>query len=161
MNDRRIARVTGNACYALAFVVAALGLGLLRRRRKRPGRTGAVAVGLVAAGAVPAVVAHVAQALLFDGDRAAMPADFLPAVAAVVAGLLLLMVAVIRTRVVPLWVWALAGATLLLVPFGNQENTTVLLDIPFGLAVALAGTLVLRDATASTSARSRGSRAPV
>lgn len=138
---------TANACYTLAFlmlVVAALGLGLLLLRRRLLGRTGTVAVVLVGAGAVVAVGVNVVQSFLLDGDLAAMPAIFLPAVAAIVAGLALLMVVVVRARLVPLWAGVLVGLTVLLVPFGDQENTTVLLDVPVGVALVLAGLLLAR-----------------
>ncbi|HET9840522.1 MAG TPA: hypothetical protein VFQ01_00810 [Nocardioides sp.] len=161
---QRPASVTADGFYALALValvVAALGLGLLVLRRGRLGRTGVVAVGMIAIGAVVAVVANVVQAAFYDGDLAAMPAIFLPAVAAVVVGFALLMWVVIRARVVPLWVGVVVGLTVLLVPFGNQENTTVLLDVPFGLALTLAGALLVRDADAPTRARNPGASALV
>jgi hypothetical protein len=161
---QRPASVTADGFYALALValvVAALGLGLLVLRRGRLGRNGVVAVGMIAIGAVVAVVANVVQAAFYDGDLAAMPAIFLPAVAAVVVGFALLMWVVIRARVVPLWVGVVVGLTVLLVPFGNQENTTVLLDVPFGLALTLAGALLVRDADAPTRARNPGASALV
>jgi hypothetical protein len=37
------------------------------------------------------------------------------------------------------------GLTLVLIPFGNRENTTALLDVPFGLALVLAGALLLHS----------------
>jgi hypothetical protein len=63
--------------------------------------------------------------------------------------------------VVPVWAGVVVGLTLLLIPFGNQENTTVLLDIPFGLALVLAGVLVLRPPGAATGTRNHGPHAPV
>ncbi len=161
---QRPGSATADGFYALALValvVAALGLGVLVLRLGRLGRTGVVAVGMIAIGAVVAVVANVVQALLFDGDMAAMPGILLPAVAAVVVGLALLMWVVIRARVVPLWAGVVVGLTVLLVPFGNLENTTVLLDIPFGLALTLAGALLVRDAGASTRVRNPGASALV
>jgi hypothetical protein len=159
----RPASATANACDALALVmlvVAALGLGRLALRRGQLGRTGTTGVGLIAVGAVVAVIANVVQALFFDGDMTAMPAVFLPAVAAVVGGFALLMLVVVRTRLVPLWAGLVVGLTVLLIPFGNQENTTVLLDIPFGLSLALAGVLLLlrQPASASTPQRNQGPR---
>jgi hypothetical protein len=118
------------------------------------------AVALIGAGAVVAVVANVLQAVSFDGDMPAMPAVFLPAVAAIVLGLAVLMVVVIRARLVPLWSGVLVGLGALLVPFGNLENTTVLLDVPFGLALAVAGVLLFR-AEAPASARNRDDRVSV
>jgi hypothetical protein len=145
-----------DACYVVtlvALVLAALGLGLLLLRRRALGRLGAVAVGLIAVGAIAATLANLVQAAFFHGDLHAMPAIFLPSVAAVVIGLAVLMVLVIRARLVPLWAGALVGLSVLLVPFGNEENTTVLLDIPLGLAMALAGALIVRrGAAAPTSA---------
>jgi hypothetical protein len=57
-------------------------------------------------------------------------------------------------------VWSV-GLTLLMIPFGNQENTTVLLDVPFGLALVLAGVLVLRPAGAEMGRRHHGPHVPV
>ena len=85
---------------------------------------------------------------------AAMPGFFLPAVAAIVLGFVVLMVVVIRARLVPLWAGALVGLAVLLVPFGSLENTTVLLEVPFGLSLVLAGVLLAR-ADASAPARNR------
>lgn len=148
---------TADAFYTLALaamVVAACGLGLLLVRRGRMGRTGRAAVALVGLGAVVSVAANVVQSLFFDGDLGAMPAIFLPAVAAIVLGFAVLMVVVVRARLVPLWTGVLVGLTVLLVPFGNQENSTVLLDVPFGLALAVAGVLLVRTAQ-STPVRNR------
>ena len=147
IRPQRPSSATANALYVLALaaiVVAAFGLGLLLVRRRRLGRAGLVAVVLIAAGSVVAVVANVVQSLVFHGDLGVMPAVFLPAVAAVVVGFGLLMLVVVRARLVPLWVGVVVALTLLLVPFGNLENTTVLLDVPFGLALALAGVLLFR-----------------
>ncbi len=154
---------TANALYACALallVVAALGLGLLLLRRGRLGRAGRTAVGLIGVGAVVAVGANVVSALFFDGDMAAMPAFLLPAVAAIVLGFAVLMVVVIRARLVPLWAGAFVGLTVLLVPFGSLENTTVLLEVPFGLALVVAGVLLVRADT-STSTRNRDDRLSV
>ncbi len=91
-----------------------------------------------------------------------MPAIFLPAVASMVVGLAVLMVVVIRARLVPLWAGWLVGLTLVLIPFGNQENTTVLLDFPFGLGLVLAGALLVRNSVPmSTEHRSLESPARI
>jgi hypothetical protein len=143
----RPSSVSVNVLDLVAFVLlvaSVAGLGLLVRRRRRLGRMLVTGVGLVVIGAVVAVVANVVQAVFFDGDLAVMPAIFLPAIAAMVLGLALLMVTAIRARVVPLWAGVVVALTLLLIPFGNQENTSVLLDIPFGLAWTLAGLLLVR-----------------
>jgi hypothetical protein len=100
------------------------------------------------------VAANVVQAWLFAGDMAFMPAVLLPAVAAIVVGFAVLMVVVLRARLVPLWSGALVGLTVLLLPFADLENTSVLLQIPFGLALAVAGVLLFR-ADDSSSVRNR------
>ncbi|WP_151081957.1 hypothetical protein [Nocardioides cynanchi] len=164
VRPQRPSSQTADLCYLVAFallVVAALGLGVMVMRSRGLGRLGRVAVGLIASGAVVAVLANVVQTRFYGGDMAAMPAVFLPAVGAVVVGFVLLMVVVIRARIVPLWAGLLVGLTVLLVPFGNQENTTVLLDLPFGLALALAGVLILRQTEATAPHRNRGRRAHV
>ena len=122
---------------------------------------GALAVGLIAVGAVVAVIANVVQSAYYAGDMPAMPAIFLPAIAGLVLGFVLLMLVVIRARVVPLWVGVVVGLTLLLVPFGDQENTTVLLDVPFALALVLAGVLILRPTGARTGSRNHRPQVPV
>lgn len=81
---------------------------------------------MIAVGAVVAVVANLVQSTFYDGGLPAMPAIFLPAVAALVVGFAL-----------------------------------ILLDVPFGLALVLAGVLVLRPAHAATGSRSHGPHVPV
>jgi hypothetical protein len=139
--------VSADTFYVLALamlVLAAVGLGAIVLRRRGLGRTGAIAITLIVVGAVVAVVANVVQSVYFDGDLPVMPAIFLPAIAAMVVGFVVLVVVVVRARIVPVWAGVLVAVTLLLVPFGNQENSTVLLDIPLGLALIVAGVLVLR-----------------
>jgi hypothetical protein len=163
LRPQRPVSPTADAFYVVALallVVAAGGLGLLLLRRRRLGRAGVVAVSLIAAGAVVVVGANVVQSLFFDGDLSAMPALLLPAVGAVVLGFAVLMVVVIRARLVPLWAGVLVGLAVLVLPFGDQENTTVLLDVPFGLALALAGALLLR-AEDPTPARNPDDRVTV
>jgi hypothetical protein len=154
---QRPASPTADAFYTLALmamVLAACGLGLLLLSRGRMGRSGRAAVALVGLGAVVSVAANVVQSVFFHGDLSVMPAVFLPAVAAVVLGFAVLMVVVVRARLVPLWAGVLVELTILLVPFGDLENTTVLLDVPFGLALAAAGVLLVRTAQ-STPVRNR------
>jgi hypothetical protein len=154
---------TADAWYTLALLMllmAALGVGLLLLRRRLLGRAGVAAVLLVGIGSVVAVGANVVQSWFFGGDLAAMPALFLPAIAATVAGLALLMVVVVRARLVPLWAGVLVGVTVLLVPFGNQENSTVLLDAPLGLALVVAGVLLCRAGVPPRLTNPTGSRRP-
>jgi hypothetical protein len=133
----------------VALIASALGLALLMQRRGRLGGLGAwgaalsvVGIGLFAAGAV-------IQAALADGNLSAMPAFVGSGVALLSIGLLLLAVAVLRSRTLPVWWFVLMAVTVVLIPFGNEQTSAILLDIPVALTWALGGVLLLAPGRAT------------
>ena len=131
------------AAAGLAMVVSGAGLLTLVRRQGElavAGRLGAVVCG---AGVVLLTVAVTLNGLFYDGDFSWMPAFVVPGVAALAVGLVLVGWAVLRSGIVPTWlgVAILAGALLLLGT--NEQTAAVLLAVPFGLAWAATGLLLL------------------
>lgn len=139
---------TGLTTVLLAVAGAALAVslvGLLRLARRRvPGgrlaRVAATAAGLgllclLAAGAI----------LTFgDSNWSGMPWVVAPGVLLLVLGLLLAGVIVWRAGILPRAVTGAVLVTVLLLPFANEQTSLVLLAIPFGVAWATAGAVLLR-----------------
>ncbi len=123
----------------LALVVGVVGLVSHARALGRFGRIGGV--GLVAGGAgiVTLIMASLVQAIFFNNDFWAMPYFVIPAVLALVIGCVLLGVAILRSGVLPRWAAALLIIGTLALLGMNEENTQVLLAIPFGVAWAMIG----------------------
>lgn len=131
------------------FAVAATALIALTRRAGRFGRIGRTAAVLALGGIAVIVTAGLVQALLFAGDFPFMPHLVIPGVLALVAGLLLLGVTVLRAGVLPRWAAvSLVVGTLAMLGF-NEQTTAAWLGIPFGLAWIAVG-------YALVSARFRG-----
>lgn len=130
------------------LVAAALALGLLLRRRGLLGRVGTVGCGLLVLG-VATMVAGAIFAQVFPGPAEdLMPAFVLPGLGLPVLGLLLVAIAVFRARLLPAWSVVLLAVGLVVMLFYNEENWRVLLAIPFAVALAVAGAVMLRPATA-------------
>ena len=145
----------GSALLLAAVLVLAAGIVGLVSRVRAAGRLGKIGrVGLIAsaAGLGTVLVAGLVQALLVDGDFRAMPYFVIPAALAVVIGFVLLGVAILRSGVLPRWAGALlvVGAVALLGM--NEQNTQVLLAIPFGVAWAVIGALLWTRRGAARSA---------
>lgn len=136
-------RDTGSADALLLFgllFVAAGAVGLMLRLREIGrfgwlGRSGGI-VGAV--GFVLLVLAGVTGAIT-DGMSPLMPVFVVPGLLAVIAGLLLLGVAVLRTRVLPLWVDLLLIVSLLAMVGFNDQNWRALMAVPFGVAWVVVG----------------------
>ena len=145
----------GHALFITALLVLAAGVfGLVSRVRAagRLGRIGRVGLVASAAGVATVVVAGLVQALLFGGDFWAMPYFVIPAVLAVVVGFVLLGVAILRSGVLPRWAAALLIVGTVALLGMNEQNTQVLLAIPFGVAWAVIGALLWTRRGAARSA---------
>jgi hypothetical protein len=126
------------------LVASVLGIGLLLRRRGQLGRLGGLGCGLLVAGAAVLAAGGV-FAVLFPGpSEDAMPAFVLPGFAGLVVGLVLLAVSVFRARILPMWSVALVAIGTLLLALVNEQTARELFAIPFCLAWAVAGVLLLR-----------------
>ena len=126
------------------LVASVLGLGLILHRRDRLGRLGVVACGLLVAGAAVLAAGGVFAVLFPEPSEDAMPGFVIPGVGAIVIGLFLLAVAVFRAHILPTWSVALVAVGVVVMVFVNEQTSRVLLAIPFCLAWALAGLLLLR-----------------
>lgn len=123
----------------LLFAVAAAALVVLVRRAGRFGKMGKSGAVLAIVGVSALVLAGLIQALAFAGDFPLMPYFVIPGVAALIVGIVLLAVTVLRSGVLPRW----AGASLLvgavaMVGF-NEQTAAAWLAIPFGLAWVAVG----------------------
>lgn len=123
----------------LALAAGVWGLGSQARALGSFARLGSVGLIASAAGVVIVVIAGLVQAIFYNGDFWAMPYVVIPAALALVGGFVLLGVAILRSGVLPRW----AAALLIIGTFAmlgmNEQNTQVLLAIPFGGAWAVIG----------------------
>lgn len=127
------------AAAGVLMVVGLGGLALLSSRTssgKVLARTGFVCA---AAGFAVLALATVVQAALFDGDFPWMPFAVLPGVVALLAGVVLIAISAYISGVLPRWVAILLAMSGILALGMNGENAAVLLIVPLGVAVTLAG----------------------
>ena len=123
----------------LLFVAGAAGLVILARSVGRFGKMGNTGAAIGAVGAALLVVASLVQALFFSGDFPAMPYFVVPGVLALVAGVLVLAVAILRAGVLARWVAVLVIVGALLMLGANEQTGRVLLMIPFGVSWVAVG----------------------
>lgn len=137
----------------LLFAVAATALVVLVRRAGGLGKLGRVGSGLALVGVVALALAGLVQALLFDGDFPLMPYFVIPGVAALLIGIIMVAVTVLRSGVLPRWAAAsLVVGAVAMVGF-NEQTAAAWLAIPFGLAwIAVGYALWSRSGTLPTVA---------
>ena len=130
------------AAALLGMALGAAGVLKLVRGVEGSRRATTWAFRLVAGGGAAVVLLGVTQAAFFDGDLGPMPFLLIPAGIALLAGFLMLGVAVLRSRVLPTPVSVtFLVATLLMAGF-NEQTHAVLLGLPMGVAwIALGWTL--------------------
>ncbi len=132
----------GSALTIAAVLALAVGVfGLVRHVRAlgRFGRIGSVGLVVSGAGIVTLIMASLVQAIFFNNDFWAMPYFVIPGILALVIGFVLLGVAILRSGVLPRWAAALLIIGTLAMLGMNEQNTQVLLAIPFGVAWAVIG----------------------
>ena len=132
----------GSILQIAAVLALAVGVwGLMRRARTMGGfgRLGSIGLIASAGGVVTVVIAGLVQAIFYNGDFWAMPYFVIPAALALVAGFVLLGVAILRSGVLPRWVAALLIIATLAMLGMNEQNTWVLMAIPFGVTWAVIG----------------------
>ena len=142
----------------LLFAVAAAALVMLVRSAGRFGKLGKAGTVLALVGGSVLVLSGLVPALLFDGDFPLMPYFVIPGIAALIIGLGLLAVTVLRSGVLPRWAAvSLLVGTLAMVGF-NEQTAAAWLAIPFGLAwIAVGYGLWVRqpDPAAADATRTR------
>jgi hypothetical protein len=141
----------------LLFAVAVTGLVILARSAGRFGKTGKTGVVIAAAGVALLVIVSLIQSIFFGGDFPLWPAFVIPSLLAMVAGLVLLGVAILRSRVLPRWTAALLIIGALAMLGVNEQTSRVLLTIPLGVAWVAAGYVLWtgRQVSAEQAARVR------
>ncbi len=132
----------GSALQIAAVLALATGVwGLVSRARTMGGfgRLGSVGLIAITAGVVTVVIAGLVQGIFYNGDFWAMPYFVIPAALVLVVGFVLLGVAILRSGVLPRWAAALVIIGALALLGMNEQNTQVLLAIPFGVAWVTVG----------------------
>jgi len=132
----------GSALQITAVLALATGVwGLVSRARTMGGfgRLGSVGLIAITAGVVTVVIAGLVQGIFYNGDFWAMPYFVIPAALALVVGFVLLGVAILRSGVLPRWVAVLLIIATLTMLGMNEQNTWVLMAIPFGVTWAVIG----------------------
>ncbi len=125
---------------ALLLIVAGMaGLTLRARQTGCLGRLGAAGAIVGAPGIALLIASGLVQTILFGGDFPLMPFFVIPGFLALISGLLVLGVAVLRARVLPRWSSVLLVASTLVMLGFNDQTTQVLLTIPFALAWVAVG----------------------
>jgi hypothetical protein len=121
------------------FVAGAAGLVALARRSGRFGRMGNAGVVIGAFGIAVLVAAGLIQALFFGGDFPLMPYFVIPGVLAVIAGFLLLGIAILRAGVLPRWAALLLVVRALAMLGFNEQTWRTLMAVPLGVACVAVG----------------------
>ena len=132
----------GSALQIAAVLVLAAGVFGLVRHVRATGRFGSIgSAGLILSvvGIITVVIAILLQSIMFDGDFWAMPYLVIPAGLALVVGFVLIGVAILRSGVLPRWAAGLLIVGTLALLGMNEQNTQVLMAIPFGVAWAVIG----------------------
>jgi hypothetical protein len=123
----------------LLVLVGAVGLVIRARNDGRFGALAKTGIVLGAVGVALPVIGSLIQGVLFDGDYPLMPYFAIPGVLALVAGFVLLGIAVLRARVLPRWAAVLLVVGSLAMLGFNDQNARALMAIPFGIAWMAAG----------------------
>lgn len=141
----------------ILILIGIAGLTWLARQAGRYKRLANAGVICAAAGLAVLFLGGFIQAVFFNGDFPGMPFFVIPGLLAVITGFVLIGVFILRSGVLPRWlgIFLLVSSVLLLA--ANEQTITVLLVIPFGLAVATVGvfmwTMADRPKTAAVAAR--------
>lgn len=127
------------AAASVLVLTGVVGLTVLARRAGRYPRIANIGLAGLLVGFALLAAAGLIQALFFDGDFPGMPYLVVPGLFAVVAGLILIGFFVIRSRVLPRWLGVFLVASSFALLAANEQAQTVLLAIPFGLAMMVTG----------------------
>jgi hypothetical protein len=144
---------TGLVVLALAMMLAsAAGIVRLALRERadlaRLGRVAAVTGGL---GTVVLGAGVLLAGLGVPWMEDAMPGFVLPGAVLLVGAAGVTVWLVMRSRVLPVWLVVCLAVAVALLVFVNEQTDSVPLGIPFGLAWALLGVLLVRGVRGSTS----------
>ena len=141
----------------ILILIGIAGLTWVARMSGSHRKLAAGGVICAAAGLAVLFLGGLIQTVFFNGDFPGMPYFIIPGLLAVITGFALIGVFILRSGVLPRWlgIFLLVSSVLLLA--ANEQTITVLLAIPFGLAVATVGvymwTLGDHPQTAAVTAR--------
>lgn len=127
------------AAAALFIVLGVAGLTLVARRSGDARKLANAGLIAAAAGFAILLVGSLIQAVFYRGDFPWMPFLVIPGVLAVMLGFVLIGVFILRSGLFPRWLGIVLVLSSVLLPAANAEKATVLLAVPFGLAISTAG----------------------
>lgn len=139
----------------LLILVGIAGLTVLASKEGRHVKLAKVGLASTLVGFALLAVAGLIQAFFFAGDFPGMPYFVVPGLLAVVTGLVLIGIFIIRSRVLPKWLGVFLVVSSLALLAANEQAQTVLLAIPFGVAMMVAGYLMWSSGSHPAVARSR------
>lgn len=132
--------VAGIGSFAsLLVLIGVVGLALMARRSGRPPKLMKAGLALVGVGFLALLTAVFIQGAIFSGDFPGMPYFVIFGMVALFLGFVLIGIFILRSGVLPRWlgIFLIASSAMLLA--ANEQNSSVLLAIPFQLAIATAG----------------------
>ncbi|MFX1818443.1 hypothetical protein PV768_01480 [Pseudarthrobacter sp. CC4] len=133
-----IVSVAGSAA-CLLILVGIAGMTLLARRSGQRRKLATAGLITAAAGFVLLFAGEIVQSAFFAGDFPVMPFFVIPGLLAVIAGLLMIGVLILRSGIFPRWLGILFLVSTVALLAANEQTPAVLLAIPFGLAMMTAG----------------------
>ncbi len=136
---------------ALLVAAGLAGMVVLVRHAGRFGRLGRASLIVIAIGAALLVIGTVLNAW----DSSLVPAFIIPGILVLISGVLLLAIAVLRSRVLPRWAAVLLIVGALAMLGFNDQNWQALMAIPFGIAWVGVGYALWSSRSFSTPAGGR------
>lgn len=124
---------------SLLILVGIAGMTSLARRTGQHRKLANAGLVTAAIGFVLLLAGGTIQTLLFAGDFPGMPFIVIPGLLAVVAGLVMIGLLILRSGVLPRWLGIFLVVSTIALLAANEQTPAVLLAIPFGLAMVAAG----------------------
>lgn len=126
----------------LLILIGIAGLAVLANKEGRHVRLAKAGLASTLIGFALLAVAGLIQGFFFAGDFPGMPYFVIPGLLAAVTGLVLIGIFIVRSRVLPKWLGVFLVVSSVALLAANEQTQTVLLAIPFGVAMIVAGYLM-------------------
>lgn len=143
------------AAASILIVLGVAGLTVLGCREGRHLMLANIGLAGILFGFALLAVSMLIQAFFFNGDFPGMPYFVIPGLLAVVAGFVVTGIFIIRSRVLPKWLGIFLALSSVVLLAANEQYQTVLLAIPFGLAMIATGWFMWSAGRQPGVARSR------
>lgn len=137
---------------AVLVLTGVAGMTLLARQTGQHRRLANTGMVMTAAGFIVLLAGQLIQLAIFRGDFPGMPFFVIPGLLAVIAGLLLMGIFILRSGVLPRWLGTFFVVSTVALLAANEQTPAVLLAIPFGLAMVAAGYLMWARGNQATPA---------